>query len=73
MYMHIYIYIYIYITCICMCIYIYIYIHTYIHRARRANSQFLATPRPCLWEHKPGRIKPGSIKRAALSLQHQNG
>ena len=21
------------------------------------------------WEHKPGRIKPGRIKRAALSLQ----
>ena len=24
-------------------------------------------------QHKPGRIKPGRIKRAALSLQHQNG
>ena len=26
-----------------------------------------------LEQHKPGRIKPGRIKRAALSLQNQNG
>ena len=26
-----------------------------------------------LEQHKPGRIKPGCIKRAALSLQNQNG
>ena len=27
----------------------------------------------CLAQHKPGRIKPGRIQRAALSLQNQNG
>ena len=43
---------------------LYIYIDTYIRRAERAAG--------ALGEHKPGHIKPGRIKRAALSLQNQN-
>ena len=44
-----------------MCIYIYVYI-THV-----ASSEGL---RRSLGEHKPGRIKPGCIKRAALSLKN---
>ena len=62
-----YVYIYIYI-CISLSLYIYIYASVFLPAL--AGS---AAAKRSLEQHKPGRIKPGRIKRAALSLQNQNG
>ena len=40
-------------------------------RPAPASAPRRRRPRPPLGEHKPGRIKPGRTKRAALSLQNQ--
>ena len=79
---YIYIYIYIYTH-----IHIHIHIHTYIYIYICTYSQPYHPPSQllqqapeavdvvlawCLGEHKPGRIKPGCIKRATLSLQNQD-
>ena len=47
----------------------YIYIYIYIYGL---DVQAHVEPRRALGEHKPGRIKPGRIQRAALSLQNQH-
>ena len=66
--MCLYVCIYIYITCEIICIYI------YIEREReRERERDLFLGDACFFgEHKPGRIKPGRIKRAAPSLQNQD-
>ena len=68
---------------VCMYVCIYVCMHACMHvymlgfllptfsasvQVARCAKQYVY-----LEQHKPGRIKPGRIKRAALSLQHQNG
>ena len=53
--------------------YTYIIVHTFLDVATRTRAMIRDLINPHLGEHKPGRIEPGRIKRAALSLQNQNG
>ena len=56
----------------------YLYVYTHIDNNNNNNNNSNTNNHTdntyyYLEQHKPGRIKPGRIKRAALSLQNQNG